>query len=188
MAQLWKNYRVAVLTYRKNVGDKWDKSMFHDTDTQCYDTDAMMHICEMGTWLNGHWFREVRKLLQSGHRTAIITTHSILEVETTVAKMFVRWAQENFFKYVMENFDLDRMVQYGTEPVKIKTIHSQSQVQHAYSQFEISKREKGRLEARLFKKINKNGQPSIQEMNAILIKNDDLVQRIEEHNQEIESL
>jgi hypothetical protein len=88
----------------------------------------------------------------------------------------------------MENFDLDRMVQYGTEPVKIKTIHSQSQVQHAYSQFEKSKREKGRLEARLFKKINKNGQPSIQEMNAILIKNDDLVQRIEEHNQEIESL
>lgn len=47
---------------------------------------------------------------------------------------------------------------------------------------------KARLEARLFKKINKNGQPSIQEMNAILIKNDDLVQRIEEHNQEKESL
>ena len=187
-AQLWKDHRIAVITYRKNVRDKWDEGLFNSADVKCYNTDVTMHICEMGTHLNGCWFREVRRLSESGHQTAIITTHPSLAIEMTAAKMFVRWTQENFFKYVMENFDLDRMVQYGTEPVKIKTIHSQSQVQHAYSQFEKSKREKGRLEARLFKKINKNGQPSIQEMNAILIKNDDLVQRIEEHNQEIESL
>jgi len=30
--------------------------------------------------------------------------------------MFSRWGQENFFKYLAENFDFDRMIQYGTEP------------------------------------------------------------------------
>jgi|SRR5690554_6952021 len=74
----------------------------------------------MGTQLNGHWFREIRKLSESGHQTPIITTHPNLSAEMTAAKMFVRWTQENFFKYVIANFDFDRMIQYGTEPVNQK--------------------------------------------------------------------
>ena len=187
-AKLWKDHRIAVLTYRKNVQDKWNESLFYNTNIQCYNTDVTMHICEMGTQLNGCWFREVRRLSQSGHQTAIITTHPSLAIEMTAAKMFVRWTQENFFKYVMENFDFDRMIQYGTESVNQKLSIPNPEYKRLTYMLKKARERKGRVEARLFKKINKNGQPSILEMNTILLKNDDLVQRIDEHNQEIESL
>jgi RNAse (barnase) inhibitor barstar len=38
-------------------------------------------------------------------------------VQQVAGKMFSRWGQENFFKYLAENFDFDRMIQYGTEPL-----------------------------------------------------------------------
>ena len=31
--------------------------------------------------------------------------------------MFARWAQENFFRYMREHSGLDRLIEYGTEPV-----------------------------------------------------------------------
>lgn len=34
--------------------------------------------------------------------------------------MFSRWKQENFFKYMCADFDFDRMIEYGTEPVDQK--------------------------------------------------------------------
>ena len=187
-AKLWKNHRIAVITYRKNVRDKWDESLFYNTDIQCYNTDVTMRICEMGTQLNGCWFREVRKLSESGHQTAIITTHPTLAVEKTAAKMFVRWTQENFFKYVMENFDFDRMIQYGTESVDQKLSIPNPEYNRLSYMLKKEREKKGRIEARLFKKINKDGQADIQKINAILLKNNDLVQSIDEHNQEIESL
>ena len=79
-----------------------------------------MHLCEMGTQLNGHWVREIRKLSQLDHQTAIITTHPTLVIGEIAIKMFTRWTQENFFKYVIENFDFDKMIEYGTEPVNPK--------------------------------------------------------------------
>lgn len=187
-AKLWKDHRIAVLTYRKNVRDKWDESLFYKADIQCYNTDVTMHICEMGTQLNGCWFREVRKLSENGHQTAIITTHPTLAVEKTAAKMFVRWTQENFFKYVMENFDFDRMIQYGTEPVNEKLSIPNPQYKRLTYMLKKSREKKRRIEAALFEKINKNGEPGIEQMNAILLKNEELVQRISEHSQEIESL
>ena len=32
--ELWKNHRVAIITYRKNVKEKWDTSQFNNTETQ----------------------------------------------------------------------------------------------------------------------------------------------------------
>jgi hypothetical protein len=33
------------------------------------------------------------------------------------AALFARWCQENFFRYMMEHYALDRFVQYGAEPI-----------------------------------------------------------------------
>lgn len=187
-AKLWGEHRVAVITYRKNVQDKWNESLFYDVDIQSHNNNVTMQICEMGIRLNEHWFREVRKLSESGHQTAIITTHPTLSVEMTAAKMFVRWTQENFFKYVMENFDFDRMIQYGTEPVDQKLLVPNPEYNRLTYGIKKEREKKGRVEAGLFKKINKNGQPGIEEMNNILTKNVASVQLINEHNRQIESL
>ena len=31
--------------------------------------------------------------------------------------MFARWSQENFYKYMRQHYSLDRLAEYGTEPV-----------------------------------------------------------------------
>lgn len=180
-AKLWREHHVAVITYRKNVQDKWNESLFFNVEIQSYNNNVTMQICEMGTPLNGHWFREIRKLSESGHQTAIITTHPNLSAEMTAAKMFVRWTQENFFKYVMANFDFDRMIQYGTEPVDQKLSVPNPEYNRLTYEIKKEREKKGRVEARLFKKINKNGQPSIEEMNSILTKNIASIQLIDKY-------
>jgi hypothetical protein len=32
-------------------------------------------------------------------------------------KMFSRWSQENFFRYMVQDYDMDKLVQYGVEEV-----------------------------------------------------------------------
>ena len=56
---------------------------------------------------------EVRRLLPSGHQTAIVTTLRTLPPEVVAGRMFARWCQENFFGYMMQHYDLDGLVQYG---------------------------------------------------------------------------
>ncbi len=58
------------------------------------------------------WIREVRKLTEKGHQTSIITTNYKLSIQLIGLYMFARWCQENFFKYMMENFGIDFLISY----------------------------------------------------------------------------
>lgn len=60
---------------------------------------------------------EVRRLTRTGHQTAIITTAQRLASPLVAGRMFSRWCQENFFAYMMEHFDIDGLVQYGSEEI-----------------------------------------------------------------------
>jgi hypothetical protein len=59
------------------------------------------------------WMREVRKLTDSGHQTSVISTAYNLDLTQISGRMFTRWCQENFFRYMMQHFDIDRIVEYG---------------------------------------------------------------------------
>jgi hypothetical protein len=61
------------------------------------------------------WMREIRKLTQSGHQTSLISTAFELKLTRVSARMFSRWCQENFFRYMMEHFAIDLLQEYGTE-------------------------------------------------------------------------
>lgn len=50
------------------------------------------------------------------HQTHIVTTRRDLPAVQVAYRMFERWRQENFFKYMREQFAIDALVQYGTEP------------------------------------------------------------------------
>lgn len=185
---LWKTYRIAIITYRKNVKDKWDELLFHETDIQSVSGTISMHICEMGTLLNGHWFREIRKLSQLDHQTAIITTHPTLEIGEIAIKMFTRWTQENFFKYVIENFDFDKMIEYGTEPVNpTLTIPNQEYKVLTYK-LKKENEKKARLEARVFKQLEDVNTIDLEHFANRISKNANLIEKINAHNQEIETL
>ncbi len=71
-----------------------------------------MELAEKNITLNDVELREVRKKNESSHQTSIITTNKKLQPITIAAKMFARWTQENFFKYLRQEYDLDRIVYY----------------------------------------------------------------------------
>ena len=60
--------------------------------------------------------RQVTCLGDSGHQTPILTSRGDLSALEVAYRMFERWRQENFFKYLREEFALDALVDYGTEP------------------------------------------------------------------------
>lgn len=60
--------------------------------------------------------RQVTRLSESGHQTPILTSRRDLCTLEVAYRMFDRWGQENFFKYLREEFALDALVDYGTEP------------------------------------------------------------------------
>ena len=122
---LWQK-RVAICTYNKNVKDKWPEEDFTLYETTLEDgTAEKLKLAEKEITLTFGpekdpkeiKCREVRKLSKSGHQTSIITTNRILDILAIGLYMFARWCQENFFKYMMDNFDIDGLVSYSMEKI-----------------------------------------------------------------------
>jgi transposase len=60
--------------------------------------------------------RQVTRLCDGGHQTNVITSRWDLRDIDVAYRMFERWRQENFFKYMREEFLLDALVDYQIEP------------------------------------------------------------------------
>ena len=60
--------------------------------------------------------RQVMRLTDDGHQTPVITSRWDLMAIEVAYRMFERWRQENFFKYLREEFLLDALVDYQVEP------------------------------------------------------------------------
>jgi len=115
--RLWKIHRIAVLTYRKNVRDLWPDENFETQSVKVLQQTVNMQISELGTELGGYWFREIRRQSEGGHQTAIITNHPTLATAIVAGRMFGRWSQENFFRYMILDYDFDKMITFGTETI-----------------------------------------------------------------------
>ena len=118
-SELWQD-RIGAISYRKNVKDVWPESEFleHDVPVPGGGTTRMklaMRETELSAGQASLPVSEVRRLTKTGHQTAIITT--ALELGNTIiaGRMFARWCQENFFAYMMQHFDIDGLIEYGTE-------------------------------------------------------------------------
>lgn len=67
--------------------------------------------------LNGKLrLRQITRLCESGLQTQIMTSRWDLRDIEVAHRMFERWRQENFFKYMREEFLLDALVDYRIEP------------------------------------------------------------------------
>jgi transposase len=60
--------------------------------------------------------RQITRLCDGGHQTQIITSRWDLRDIEIAWRMFERWRQENFFKYMREEFLLDALVDYRVDP------------------------------------------------------------------------
>ena len=65
--------------------------------------------------------REIIVRRQDGRYTHVITTRKNLNAIDACARLFARWTQENFFKYMIETYNLDHLYTYrsGTVPEEV---------------------------------------------------------------------
>ena len=121
--QRMKDQRIACLTYHKYPGENWPADEFQPhAVTLASGQRIVLPLAERGTRLrNGLWVREIRKLTDRGHQTALLATDYQSALGPVAVAMFARWSQENFFKYARQHYGLDRLVDYGTEPISDPT-------------------------------------------------------------------
>jgi len=176
--RLWDKHQIAVLTYRKNVKDKWEENLFKHYDVQILNNTVTLLLCEQQVHLGGHDFREIRCLNEGGHQTAIITTNADITITQTASKMFCRWSQENFFKYLIADYDFDKMAQYGTQSIdENKKIVNPEYRKITYRIKKVSEKIQ-RLEAKLYtiiEQVNKENLDHIPALTAQQIKTTDLI-------------
>ena len=60
--------------------------------------------------------RQVTRLTEDGHQTPVLTSRWDLRDIVVAYRMFERWRQENFFKYMREEFLIDALTDYEVEP------------------------------------------------------------------------
>jgi len=60
--------------------------------------------------------RQVTRLTDAGHQTAVVTSRWDLRDIVVAYRMFERWRQENFFKYMRQEYLIDALTDYDVEP------------------------------------------------------------------------
>jgi hypothetical protein len=114
-----RDKQIACLTYHKHPGAAWPEEEFQTSSVRLVSGQVVsMRLGERGVCLpNGLWLREIRKLTERGHQTAILSTDYQTTMEILASRMFARWCQENFFRYGRLNYGLDRLADYSTEEI-----------------------------------------------------------------------
>lgn len=107
-----------LLTYRKGHFRRLPRSRFREHEGVIDGRTIRYTLADQGVHLLGGnlRLRQVTRLSENGHQTPIVTTRRDLPAIEVAFRMFERWRQENFFKYLREEYALDALVEYATEP------------------------------------------------------------------------
>lgn len=106
-----------ILTYRRGPYAAWRRGAFQPVTATVDGREVRYLLAERAVAvLPDFWMREVRRLCDGGHQTAILTTRHDLPLAVVAYRMFERWTQENFFRYMRQHFALDALLTYAVEP------------------------------------------------------------------------
>ena len=186
--QIWKEHRIAVITYRKAVKDLWKETDFADYTTLVIGKTVTMKLSQKAWKEDEVHLREIRKLSGNGHQTSIVTTYRQGPIEVIAGKMFSRWSQENFFHYMVQDYDLDKLAQYGVEEVDA----SKKVVNPSYKNLTYrmkKKREKlARLKAKMFAKIEGDLDSDLDRVKQILDQQSEWQENISNYERDLDQL
>jgi hypothetical protein len=162
-SKLWNPHRIGLLTYRKNVKDKWPESDFMEYDVPVpgggkTQLKLALRQTQLSSGAASMPVTEVRCLTQTGHQTAIITTARHLGNTTIAGRMFARWCQENFFAYMMEHYDIDGLIEYGTENIPGTTLIVNPDWRDLDKEVKKNYQNEKKLQAKLAKHTMKDGE------------------------------
>jgi len=161
--RLWENHRVAVLTYNKNVKDLWEEAAFEAVEVNTPIGMTTMKLLEKQIEVDGVKMREVRELSNDGHQTSIITTNKKLGLAMIAICMFARWLQENFFRYMRQEYDLDRITQYGVDQIDTNVKVVNREYSNLTHKLKKTREKIARRKARLLELIEQNNGGAMEE-------------------------
>ena len=114
---------IACITWHKNFkGEDWPQQQFRSLEVPIHGpagtSTASVDLAEQQIVLrNGLAVRQIRRRLANGRQVPLITTHPQMPLAQVAGAMFSRWSQENFFKYLREQFNLDSLPSHELEPL-----------------------------------------------------------------------
>jgi prepilin-type processing-associated H-X9-DG protein len=184
-----KEQRIGVLTYHKFPGELWSEGEFRPHQVKLVSGEELtMDLAERGVQLsNDLWVREVRHRSEKGLQSSILSTDYRSDLSRVAVAMFARWCQENFFKYMRQHYNLDRLVEYGTEVIPDTT----RIINPAWRQLDSQvRRHNGLLnrELRQFAEIQLPQEMEPQQAEAYQRKKGQLQQTVEERRHQIQQL
>jgi transposase len=107
-----------VITYRKGKTERIPEDHFTEYDAPGTDGRRPWLLHErslrVGGAKDGLWMRQVTRR-KGDHQTHIVTTRQDLGLVEVAQRMFARWQQENFLKYMRQEFAIDALLEYGFE-------------------------------------------------------------------------
>jgi hypothetical protein len=107
-----------ILTYRKGPSRRVARSRFTRHEAVFDGQPVSYLLADQGAWFLRRTLRlrQVTRLSENGHQTPILTSRRDLSTVEVAFRMFERWQQENFFKYLREEYALDALVDYAVVP------------------------------------------------------------------------
>lgn len=107
-----------LLTYRKGRYPRIPRRLFrpHRTRQEGRSITYVLADQEVRLLKGQLRLRQVTRLMDNGHQTPILTSRRDLPPAQVAYRMFERWRQENFFKYLREEYALDALAEHTVEP------------------------------------------------------------------------
>jgi transposase len=134
-----------ILTYRKGPTRRVARSTFTLHEEVIDGRRVSYTLADQGVRLLAGKLRlrQVTRLREDGHQTPVLTSRRDLSAVEVAFRMFERWQQENFFKYLREEYALDALVDYDVVPdnpardvPNPKRIEMTAKLQQARAEFE----------------------------------------------------
>lgn len=106
-----------ILTYRKGKTRVLPRKAFQEYEGTIEGRSVKYQLADKHTkFLSGKLkLRQITVLGEDGYQMNILTNREDVPALEVAYRMFDRWRQENYFKYMEEEFALDALVEYGTE-------------------------------------------------------------------------
>jgi transposase len=107
-----------LLTYRKGRFPRIARARFRRRQTRQEGRTYLSLLADQEVrLLKGKLrLRQVTRLAEDGHQTPILTNRRDLPAAQVAYRMFARWRQENFFKYLREEYALDALAEHAVVP------------------------------------------------------------------------
>ena len=132
--------------------------------------------------------RQISRLSDNGHQTHIVTNDRATETFSIAHGMFGRWGQENFFKYVGEEMDLDGLYTYEMDDGDGERLVANPERKNLVKEAKRLEANRAKLTAEYGNRALHNEEQQRPTMRGFKIANGTLAERIRQNDVELESL